>query len=70
MNFTSRILEGLMARRGVVEPREEIGCWVWRQGLKFLLVCGEIALLRAAADRRAVDYRQRRVGKIDRLIIG
>jgi hypothetical protein len=25
MNFTSRILEGLMARRGVVEPREGIG---------------------------------------------
>ena len=25
MNFTSRILEGLMARRGLVEPRERIG---------------------------------------------
>jgi hypothetical protein len=28
MIFTSRILEGLMARRGLVEPREGIGCWV------------------------------------------
>ena len=26
--FTSRILEGLMAQRGLVEPREGIGCWV------------------------------------------
>ena len=30
MKFTSRILEGLMARRGLVEPREGIGCWVSR----------------------------------------
>jgi hypothetical protein len=28
MKFTSRILEGLTARRGLVEPREGIGCWV------------------------------------------
>jgi hypothetical protein len=27
-NFTSRILEGLMARRGLVEPCEAVGCWV------------------------------------------
>jgi len=27
-NFTSRILEGLVARRGLVEPREDVGCWV------------------------------------------
>jgi hypothetical protein len=26
MKFTSRILEGLMPRRGFVEPREGIGC--------------------------------------------
>jgi hypothetical protein len=32
MNFTSRILEGLMARRGLVEPRE--GGWL---SLRFLL---------------------------------
>ena len=32
MKFTSRILEGLMARRGFVEPHEEIGCWVSRGG--------------------------------------
>jgi hypothetical protein len=25
MNFTSRILEGLLARRGLVEPRKGIG---------------------------------------------
>jgi hypothetical protein len=28
MKFTSRILEGLMAWRGLVEPREGIGYWV------------------------------------------
>ena len=28
IKFTSRILEGLTARRGLVEPREGIGCWV------------------------------------------
>ena len=27
-NFTSRILEGLVARRGLVEPRMGIGCGV------------------------------------------
>ena len=28
VKFTSRILEGLVARRGLVELREGIGCWV------------------------------------------
>jgi hypothetical protein len=28
VKFTSRILEGLTAWRGLVEPREGIGCWV------------------------------------------
>jgi hypothetical protein len=28
VKFTSRILEGLVARRGLVEPRRGIGCWV------------------------------------------
>src|SRR5664280_1142788 len=28
VKFTSRILVGLVARRGLVEPREEVGCWV------------------------------------------
>ena len=26
--FTSRILEGLMERRGLVEPREGVDCWL------------------------------------------
>src|SRR5450759_1597363 len=30
IKFTSRILEGLVARRGLVEPREGIGCWLRR----------------------------------------
>jgi hypothetical protein len=30
MKSTSRILEDLMARRGLVEAREGIGCWVSR----------------------------------------
>jgi hypothetical protein len=32
MKFTSRILEGLVAQRGFVEPRKGIGCWVSRGG--------------------------------------
>jgi hypothetical protein len=28
IEFTSRILEGVMAGRGLVEPRRGIGCWV------------------------------------------
>jgi hypothetical protein len=28
IKFTSRILEGLLARRGLVEPRDGIGCCV------------------------------------------
>jgi hypothetical protein len=30
MKFTSRILEGLVARRGFVERRMGIGCWLRR----------------------------------------
>jgi hypothetical protein len=28
IKLTSRILVGLTARRGLVEPREDVGCWV------------------------------------------
>jgi hypothetical protein len=37
MNFTSRILEGLMACRGLVEERKRVGCGHPRVGVFFLL---------------------------------